>query len=278
MKFSVEFEDFVPYELRTEVEWVSCNESIYGHAIAVLLCSPQDILEIEGKEDPYYIISWVELQAFINVIVVGGVQAVILYYLWKDMPQLEDTKFCIEGTHNGLFFVCVLAVFLLSLMKSFWKIYESVQMLDSTHRFGYDRETGEAYVSPVKVRFIRYIPAAFICTFEVVAWLVIFIVGTYSIISDESVVDTVVMTVSISFITELDTMAMDLYNRQFRQFTESNRFRTKRPKRSAETQDIEVVVTTIVLISVSIAVTYGLYYFCPQGFNWHNDWDDAWRG
>ena len=88
-KYSVSFEEFVPYDMREEFEWVSCNDSIYGHAIAVLLCSPQDILEIEGKDDPYYVISWVELQAFINVFVVGGVQGVILYYLWKDMPMLE---------------------------------------------------------------------------------------------------------------------------------------------------------------------------------------------
>ena len=177
-KFSVEFEEFVPFELRTEVEWVTCNESIYGHAIAVLLCNAQDILEIEGQDSPYFVMSWIELQALINVFMVGGVQAVILYYLWKDMPPLEETKFCREGTHNGVFFVSVVAVFLLSLMKAFWKIYESVQMLDSTHRFGYDRETGEAYVSPVKVRLYRYIPAALICAFEMVAWVVILIVGT----------------------------------------------------------------------------------------------------
>ena len=184
----------------------------------------------------------------------------------------QDTKFCREGTHNGVFFVSVVAVFLLSLMKSFWKIYECVQMLDSTHRFGYDRDTGEAYVSAVKVRFHRYIPAALICAWIMVAWIVILIVGTYAIISDESVVDTVVMTVSISFITELDTMAMELYNRQFRTFTESNRFRTKRERRSSAVQDVEVVVTTVALSSAAITIVYVLYYVCPQGFNWHNDW------
>jgi hypothetical protein len=184
----------------------------------------------------------------------------------------QDTKFCREGTHNGVFFFSVVAVFLLSLMKSFWKIYECVQMLDSTHRFGYDRDTGEAYVSAVKVRFYRYVPAALICAWIMVAWIVILIVGTYAIISDESVVDTVVMTVSISFITELDTMAMELYNRQFRTFTESNRFRTKRDRRSSAVQDVEVVVTTVALSSAAITIVYVLYYVCPQVFNWHNDW------
>ena len=174
-KFSVEFEDFVPFDLRTEREWVTCNDSIYGHAIAVLLCNADDLLDIEGQT--WFLLSWTELQAGINVFMLGGVQGVILYYLWKDIPPLEETKFCREGTHNGVFYVCVVAVFLLSLMKAFWKIYESVQMLDSTHRFGYDRETGEAYVRAVKVKLYRYIPAALICAFEMVAWVVILIVG-----------------------------------------------------------------------------------------------------
>ena len=103
-----------------------------------------------------------------------------------------------------------------------------------------------------------------------------FLTGTYAMISDDSVVDTVVMTVSVSFITELDTMTMELFNHQFRSFAESNRFRTKRLKRSAAVQDIEVVVTSLTLVGSSIGIVYGLYYLCPQGFNWHNDWDDQW--
>ena len=107
--------------------------------------------------------------------------------------------------------------------------------------------------------------------------LVVFLFpGTYAMISDDTVVDTVVMTVSISFIAELDTMAMELFNRQFRSFAESNRFRTKRLKRSSLVQDIEVVATSLVLIGASNAIVYVLYYYCPQGFNWHNDWDDQW--
>ena len=149
-RLHVNIEDVVDWnDYKEEWRWVNVGQSVYGVAIQLLMnpdClkssnSTSSTTELrdrgshrmeQSKQNTDSIEINYEYERVMNIIVpvflVGGVQGIIIYRLWKSLPAIGEPMgdsglgldFCEYATDQGmdLFLVCAIAVFLYHLIPS----------------------------------------------------------------------------------------------------------------------------------------------------------------
>jgi hypothetical protein len=147
------------------------------------------------------------------LIVTSGVQAILLYYLWFSIPPLQDSSFCEKDQNNFLLLMAAEAVFLISLMPSLHELFLEGQIFTECKLTLLQDGRKDSYtVTSVSFRsfwiFLVY-------SFEVTVWISVLIIGSGYILTTEGVSNLVQATVAITFINEIDNMAIFLAGRYY---------------------------------------------------------------
>ena len=228
-----------------EDRWVQTGCSVYGIAISLVLNMP-----IDSLFGVFMVFVFSGQQLFI----IGGVQGYILYWLWKSLPATYDVDLC--TTDNLLFYVCIIGVFLVSMVPDFLTIYNEYRIIRSGLHYYCP---GDGTFNKFSRSTVGVILAYLILSYELLIWVSVVLVGINYILVSETLGDLVQAAVAITFINELDDMAAFLYG-FIAEDIKDTYFRCDKPILIDE--DISIIsafFTMPVLVSVSCGIIYGIY-------------------
>ena len=228
--------------------WLQPGISVYGVAVYILLLN-----DIPGLVDLFFAF----LATLQHTIAIGMVQGYILFWLWKSLPATYEADLC--STNNLLFYVCIIGVFITSLVPGLLVIFDEFRIIQSgTVSFDNYIYSGAAFKrldrSKVGVS-LAY------CTvlYELLIWAAVLLVGVSCTLSAESLGDLVQAAVAITFINELDDMAVFLYGPKAK-IIEVTYVRCSKPVLDPGiSYALSCICTIPVMASVSFGIIYGIH-------------------
>ena len=228
-----------------EERWVQPGCSVYGIAIFEILRST-----IESLYDLFFVFISYGQQLFI----IGGVQGYILYWLWKSLPATYEVDLC--TTDNHLFYVCIIGVFLISMISDFITIYNEYRIIRSgSHIYS----PGFGNFSKFTRSHLNVILVYLILSYEFIIWVSVVLVGINYILVSETLGDLVQAAVAITFINELDDMAAFLYGDNAEDIKDTY-VRCDKPRLIGDSRTVfSMLLAMPVLVSVSCGIIYGIH-------------------
>ena len=207
--FMTKFEEFVPVE--DHDNWHQTGKSCYGASIIFLL----EYIDGEHTSANFLIeiILHICFTAFclLPVILVGGVQGVLLYYLWNTRPQINDSKSCFCQSEPILMIAALIAFFAFTLPSLDDILEEFYIVLHAKLKFSYNKDNGRCQVRFMKcATFGRYY-SILVIVWEIVVWIGVLIVGTLYIITSSTTGGIIQAIVAIVFINDIDNLAEYFY-------------------------------------------------------------------
>jgi hypothetical protein len=230
-----------------EGRWLQPGSSVYGLVVYLLLDrSTPDFCS-------FFLIFFNALQ---QTIAIGMVQGYILYWLWQSLPATYEADLC--STSNLLFYVCIIGVFVTSLVPGLLVISHELKIIKSgTHFFLADS------VSASFDKFDRSKLGAalayLVVLYELLIWAAVLLVGINYILSAETLGDLVQAAVAITFISDLDDMAVFLYG-PLAKLIETTYVRCDKPVLDLNASfTFSALFTIPVIVSVSFGIIYGIH-------------------
>lgn len=163
---------------------------------------------------------------FQQCIIVGGIQAIILYNLWITLPKVIETEFCIKQLHTDMLVICVICIFIISMIPSIFEITNELCIVATTRiYFRYEPNDGQAIIKKFKRTSSGVFVASCIVIYQILLWLSTFIIGILYIITSEGVTNIVQAAVAITFLMELDNLCLFMYGKES-ELVHTGRYRT----------------------------------------------------
>ena len=256
VNFMVNLHDVAPRDFAHDVEtqWLSLGHSVYGVAISTCIES-----ELYVQLNSLF---WTFILIFQQVIAVGGVQGFILYTLYQSLPTLYDqskSSFCVNDTRrdNTLFFlVCVIDVFIFSLIPTFRSIYRQWTILRlAVIKFSYDR-CGVAFITKLEsgLSLIAYI----ILMYELLVCISVLIVGVLYIITTSGFINSILAAAALSIVNHIGSFAVPLYG-DLAEMVAKEKYRCEVYLSPSAATAVNTLLNIPVLVASSCGIVYGLH-------------------
>jgi len=208
------------YGVLSSVQWLQLGNSVYGFALRNLLYPDA--------------LPWQTALDLFPCIIVGGVQGIILYNLWQSLPPLYQSNddgstsgLCSLSSHSLFFQVCMIGVFFVSVLPALWEVITELIIVTASKIYLYqDWKDGETRFVKTDSRLARRISAVIIVLYELVIWIVVLLIGILYILTSVGAGNIVQAAVAISYINEIDNMAVIIYG-DFGRHIKSQRYRCK---------------------------------------------------
>eukprot|EP01036_Dinobryon_divergens_P025365 gene25365-33905_t len=253
VNFMVNLHDVAPHDFAHDVEtqWLSLGNSVYGVAISTCIESE---LYVQLSS-----LCWTFILIFQQVIAVGGVQGFLLYSLYRKLPSLYDKKkssFCSNDSNTLFFSVCVIDVFIFSLIPTLRSIFRQWTILRlAMIKFSYDR-CGVAFVTKLErgLSLVAYT----ILTYELLVWISVLAVGVLYIITTEGVVNVILAAAALSIVNNIGSMAVPLYG-DLAELVGKEKYRCEVYLSPSAATAINTLLNIPVLVASSCGIVYGLH-------------------
>jgi hypothetical protein len=196
----ISFEQFdqIPFDIRKACLWTdSSSYSIYTFCIFTML---------QFDQFPIVYDKWKVLIIYLQAnTITAFAQAYILWQLWFSRPKIRDSLFCSGSGTDPTLYIAILIVFVTQKLSKFKDVRRDLYTVIFGRRF-YSGDTQKIrnISTPGWCRAV----AVIIALYEVAVWLSVLIIGAYYIITTSGVGSVVQAAVSISYITDIDSMAM----------------------------------------------------------------------
>ena len=194
------------------------------------------------------------LGALQQAIAIGMVQGYILFWLWQSLPATYEADLC--STSNLLFYVCIIGVFVTSLVPGLLVIYNEFRIIQSGTCYFKTYFSVASFGRLVRSK-LGVALAYLVVLYELLIWAAVLLVGINYILSAETLGDLVQAAVAITFINELDDMAVFLYGPMSKAI-EMAYVRCDKPVLEPGST-IPVFFTIPVIASASFGIIYGIH-------------------
>jgi hypothetical protein len=185
------------------------------------------------------------------------VQGYILFWLWNSLPATYEADLC--TTHNLLFYVSIISVFITSLIPGLLVIYNEFRIIQSGTVFFAPNSSATASFTRLDRSKVGVSLAYCTVLYELLIWVAVLLVGINYILSAETLGDLVQAAVAITFINELDDMAVFLYG-SWAKVNEVRYVRCDKPVLDPrDSTELSAFFTIPVIVSVSFGIIYGIY-------------------
>jgi hypothetical protein len=184
------------------------------------------------------------------------VQKYILFWLFKSLPATYEADLC--TTHNLLFYVCIISVFITSLIPGLLVIHNEFRIIQSgTHCFS--SGVTKTWFNRIVRSKVGVALAYCVVLYELLIWVAVLLVGLNYILAAETLGDLVQAAVAITFINELDDMAVFLYGFAAKTI-ELTYVRCSKPVLDPQASfGLFLICTIPVIASVSFGIIYGIH-------------------
>ena len=218
--------------------WVQPGDSVYGIAITMCLFEA-----LSNMEDVIFLLIFCLQQA----IAIGMVQGYILYWLWQSLEPTYEVNLC--TTNNLVFYACILGVFITSLLPGLLVISHEFRII----RSGIIILFSSTGFKKLERGGMGVTIACFIVGYELLIWISVLLVGINYILTAETLGDLVQAAVGITFVNELDDMAVFLYRNSF----DGSYFRCDEP--TIDASHFSAVFTLPIVVSAAFGIVYGIH-------------------
>ena len=250
-RFKTDIYELIPtweYDGAGRTKWLSLGNSLYGAVISALL----EAGSVAG------------LLVALPCIAVGGVQGTILYNLWWSLPPLyqnndDSPGFCSLDSRLIFLQTCIIGVFIVSLGTSFMEIHNEFVIVRSAKiRFGH-HNTGEAHFKKLLDDQLPRFLALVIVLYEIAIWVIVLLVGILYILTTEGVGNIVQAAVAISYINDIDNMAVEIIFGDISDLVRNEKFRCQMTIPSYVRTLMTWFFGTPLIICISCGIVYGLH-------------------
>ena len=199
-----------------------------------------------------------------HTFVVGGIQGVIIVLFWNSLSTIAGGPLC-EPDANLVFVSCVIGIYLLSVFPDLVDVYQEFNIVYYGHlAFTVSTIDGKARITKLTPsRYARYL-ALSITFYEFLVWVSVLLLGVHYILTIEDVGDVVQAAVALSFINQIDNMALFIFGTNGEKL-ETDHFRCKGKvinlfgsRNFMENAPLTISdVLTPILVGISFAAVYG---------------------
>ena len=206
------------------IEWLKTGKSVYGTALQVVLSD-------------YFPDLFAKYTAFLLTVypcvVVGGVQGVILYNLWYSLPPvyIDSDDFtsglCSLGPRMLFFQTCIIGVFIVSVLPSLFEALTELTIVRTAKINSNVFNDGELCFQKLSDGLLGISLAFGIVLYELAIWVCVLLIGIQYILTTEGAGNIVQAAVAISYINEIDNMAV-IIMANFTKNIEAKQFRCRK--------------------------------------------------
>ena len=161
-----------------------------------------------------------------------------------------------------LFMSCLIGVFFISLIPSLSEVTnEFYIIIFATNVVEHDNETGEVHENVRQNSIIQIVLTTMVVLYELLIWVCVLMVGIVYILTTEGIGNIIQAAVAISFINEIDNMAVMLFADGGKR-SGLTKFECKRILKHRDVKDFFTYFALPSLVCVSVALVFGLHRFC----------------
>jgi hypothetical protein len=256
-RFAIQLHDVVPesdYDIVSPIAWLKTGKSVYGAFLQFVL-----FVDADAPSQPGIV-----LMITYPCVVVGGVQGVILYNLWYSLPPvyLNNDDFpsglCSLGPRMLFFQTCIIGVFIVSVLPALYEALTELTIVWTAKIASQVINTGKLEFVSLSDGLVGRSLAFGVVLYELAIWVCVLLIGIQYILTTEGAGNIVQAAVAISYINEIDNMAVIILA-GFTKIIEARQFRCRKLIPDGAFSLLSFFFLLPIIIASSCGIVYVLY-------------------